>query len=69
MVRTKQTGLIKCLLYGYKRANELVGNICGPYRKLWTVKPYNKYIYMLRKTQLPNVASSSPSASFSKLVD
>ena len=36
MVRTKQTRLIRCLLYGYKRAKGLVGNICGLYHKLWT---------------------------------
>ena len=27
MVRTKQTRLIRCLLYGYKHAKGLVGNI------------------------------------------
>ena len=34
MVQTKQTGLIRCLLCGYKRAKGLVGNICILYRKL-----------------------------------
>ena len=42
MVRTKQMRLIRCLLYGYKRAEGLVGNICGPYRKLWTGKLTNQ---------------------------
>ena len=42
MVRTKQTRLIRCLLYGYKRAKGLAGNICDPYRKLWTGKLTNQ---------------------------
>ena len=42
MVRTKQTRLIRCLLYGYKRAKGLVGNICGLYHKLWTGKITNQ---------------------------
>ena len=42
MVRTKQTRLIRCLLYGYKRAKGLVGNICSPHRKLWTGKLSNQ---------------------------
>ena len=42
MVWTKQTMLIRCLLYGYKRAKGLVGNICDPYCKLWTGKLTNQ---------------------------
>ena len=42
MVRTKRTRLIRCILYGYKHAKGLVGNICGPYPKLWTGKLANQ---------------------------
>ena len=42
MVWTKQTKLIRCLLYGYKHAKGLVGNICGPLCELWTSKLTNQ---------------------------
>ena len=47
MVWTKQTMLIRYLLYGYKRAKGLVGNICDPYCKLWTGKLTNQSSYTM----------------------
>ena len=45
MVWTKQTRLIRCLLYGYKRAKGLVGKMFGLHHKLWTGKLTNQSMY------------------------